>query len=971
MALNRYKDMLAEVPTGQFYRAEGQVIPYRNKPTSMRFVTNSPSTEYRVLVNGNEHGFRTSDAKGEVSVDLYLDLGENEIVLYKANSTDKTIAYVTTRHSATLMASVAQSIEDIDKQTVQLRDDSILETSSAGMVEDVFGKNLNTLNPQDSVNQYSIEAYRDLLRNLRSAYRHYGATKDGLYRAVRAYTSITPLILNSQYGSAWILGKDFLDEGPVYSYVESTGALPNAVVGTNLYPGVHTVEYSAASGTPKFRLTNSHTSKPGEWTSAAATGSTFTIYDGVYTPPVVSEPGPFSMDATSNKLCIDLGNGPVTVTLQTGASVSVASVVSDINSAFSASAQYGTQVAYACNMDASANASGTYFCVSNPWSRRTALLSAGQNDALQVLFNLPNVSTTGSQDLPFIVDPIGGDRYLTLVSSASVPPASSSVTVAGSGLPHGWIVKDVAGDFTSSVQPILKHFGSDSYLVGGGSVVYVPISSKVLEYKQFTVRVSVWGGGTTVQADVTDVSFSFDGLDGTYIQTSTVSSGYVSPQTCMMRRYDAQMQIPSSATDVWVRITTSSASPKFRIDKINITVNDVWGLYTGSGTVPRTDSKVKQGQMVYVWSPQKLSDSEREQLGLDVTVYDRAQLCLADPQKGCSTYVEPGHIDTIMPSASWLEKFDVSEYDIDGKPKNIVGAYTNEHFILGEYTNLVVNTRIPTRYTYLAPIITSRITDYELIFSNTAPWVAGMLPVIDDRLNNTMLKLNAIPLTRDVWSVNGNGQVELSYEPNNNDGYFLTYDQLTRFTTDVLDLGGNFTDYIWFADAGVWLRPDITPSELDVTVGIEFDDNGSARLDMPSNSDNTACVLIEDSGLAKRTIPVSSITFPSPSVVSVNLREINRNAIYSLKYKHMVSMPGTAASFKLEIRSGATTDDLELAEWNEVVINQVVDGTKRYHQLRVTVYDIRDTSDVRISSVVLKGLNMYGTDGIVPALRSS
>jgi hypothetical protein len=236
--------------------------------------------------------------------------------------------------------------------------------------------------------------------------------------------------------------------------------------------------------------------------------------------------------------------------------------------------------------------------------------------------------------------------------------------------------------------------------------------------------------------------------------------------------------------------------------------------------------------------------------------------------------------------------------------------------------------------------------------------------------SNAVLYENGVPLTSDEWSFVDNRKIQKASQPEINGSYTLQSNRLTRFTTDLIDLGVDYASYIWFADSHVWLRPEIIPSDINMSAQLIFDGNGNAKLPMPSNGNKYAATITEENGTSVRTVPVTSWSFRSLNTVNMSLGELNRQSIYSIEYTARSVVSSTQARVQLEIRS-SETEDVDTQPWREVQANDIIDNTKRYHQMRVTIYNIRDTRDVRVHSLVLKGLNMYGSGATVPVLRPS
>ena len=76
-----------------------------------------------------------------------------------------------------------------------------------------------------------------------------------------------------------------------------------------------------------------------------------------------------------------------------------------------------------------------------------------------------------------------------------------------------------------------------------------------------------------------------------------------------------------------------------------------------------------------------------------------------------------------------------------------------------------------------------------------------------------------------------------------------------------------------------------------------------------------------------------------------------------------------------EHRSSDTSTNLLSASWSPVSQNEAIDVSQtpahQYHQLRLSVTDIRDLRDFKLRSLVLKGLRLRGANAFVPGLTNN
>jgi hypothetical protein len=1062
--VNRYKQLLAGVPKGSFYASDGQVLPFRDTPYELRISTGVASQEYRVLVNDKFSGFVTTNTSGVALVTVLLDKGANELKLVDTSTQKETIAFITTRDYATLMAAEAEVIEAIDTGIEQVLLDARLDTASISLIEEVFGKTVQTGNNFG----YDLDTYRELLQELRTAYRYYGGTVEGISRVVRAFTQISPLIYQSSFGPQWVLGKDILfpavnTTGRTYY---TTSALTNINVG-GAGVTITSISNTVGIGTGILKLYGTLSPKKLTWQPPSGdegpqvditSNGIYTLYAKNYFDDIIGVPGPFNIAAGFNdKLALEIDDkGIVVVTITAGASVTAATIAADINNAFSADARYGAAYnAVASSYDAFG--SGTPMVkLTTPNAATTGSVTIHFNspyDAAQTIFNLPvvrgglqsNVSAGASSlvlgtttnmdpwplptvDQPIdviighgIYHPVGGPpnlssaptglelvkvtninkttRTLTLQSptvlshastemvylvgeipykrsnvqnprsikvkvttAASLPTSTvtDSVVISGSGLPDGWVVTTNAGG-----APTLTGFQKHTYFeidrdlpfdISPDHRVSIPVPDEILKYKGFNVLVSVWGriddpSRAATQTSISTIGVSFDNQSSYDTAAPTVSGLAVNSQW-RPNQYSRTLIIPSNATKMWLRITTSTGTNgNFTIHRVRVTVPaSHGGLFLGDGTTPRNEAKIKHGSFMYVWSRDQLSTEEKKAIGV-------AQ----------STQVNPGHIDKIAPAMAWLEKFDVSKYDSSNQPINVKGSFSETQFLTGTSTNLSLVLRTPSRFSYLKPAIPNEVTQ-TVQFSATFPHVATLTINADQDKSKAVLTENGIPVTKDQWQFDSATQIRLLYTPLNAT-YELRYNALLRFETPVIDLGTAFADYLWFADYHVLLRPEIKVLNATVTTGIQFDSIGNAVLPERSTKDKTTALLIADTGLTKRIIPASQWTFIDPQTIRISLDVFNPSALYEFTYTAEVNHPSTDAIATVEIKSASSQGGLSGASYTTVKPNQPIGNSLRYHQMRVTLNGIRDVRDARILSLLIKGLGLFGTGLTVPVLR--
>lgn len=233
---NRYAQLLQLAPRGEMWDADGLVLPFRGTepgatPYEFLFSAGSANANkpYRVYINTEAVNptVVVTDAAGDVVVPLRLPLGRCDIRLQGASSADSFRAYVTTRNTATWMAAWAEILEDIDVSIEEVRRAPKLSRALAHSIEDLHGRLVNQ--PRDLATALglgglgTVEDYRRVLRDLRQAYRWWGARLAGMRQAVSSITAVNPLTLSTFIPRrAWYLGDQFVPDGGLDAYARRT-----------------------------------------------------------------------------------------------------------------------------------------------------------------------------------------------------------------------------------------------------------------------------------------------------------------------------------------------------------------------------------------------------------------------------------------------------------------------------------------------------------------------------------------------------------------------------------------------------------------------------------------------------------------------------------------------------------------------------------------------------------------------------
>jgi hypothetical protein len=375
--VNRYAELVDGVVKGPFYESAGIVIPYRFGNTEVRLVADSPNTTYALYLAGAYSGSVVSDAVGNVVFSRHLNRGDIEVRLINTDNGRPNVSWVTVREYAIWLIAYAETLEGIDDNYQEALDDLFIERVTINGIQDRFGAEIETYN---NLGQ-DLDDYRQLIHELRLAYRNYGGKFRGFETAVAEFTQVTPFGYSRRlWGPNWVLDQSMLtnEHWEERSHVVSYNGLdiPGATllrVEADVPSGVSVgnIQYS-----PTFGL---------RWGVAPGIGSYVPITEGELFLPgpksaenatILALPvGPYSMAATENRLYInDTGGPPTVVPLTTGMPTpTAAQVAGDINVA----------MGYAL-----ASVYNTKLLLRLPFTSSDLKLESGPNNAAARLFGL-------------------------------------------------------------------------------------------------------------------------------------------------------------------------------------------------------------------------------------------------------------------------------------------------------------------------------------------------------------------------------------------------------------------------------------------------------------------------------------------------------------------------------------------------------------------------------------------------------
>lgn len=610
-------------------------------------------------------------------------------------------------------------------------------------------------------------------------------------------------------------------------------------------------------------------------------------------------------------------------------------------------------------VDITSNSAGS-LTVSAPGGVPRDLFSGA---ALELADELPFETPRDARDpearLIFDIDPS--------LRPSGTPPITDSVTVVCSDVPDGWVTNATATDVRQ--EAFLSRTGTVFTAPAGGVTLEASIRNIIPDLIAFPLRISFWVQQHNASAQDFAIDISTDG--GATYDTGTAQAvpGTRSPSgngtgaaldpTLVTRTFTPLRD----ATGLRVRLRHSgNAGDRVTVERVMVTGQFSTALYLGNNTYVRDDATDFASEPVlYLWSPEQLSTGENEALGLpDGTV-------------------TPGQIDEIIPAHATLRRFDISQYDaVTGAPVNVLGVYDEADWINATTTNLDIVPGVPGRLTFARPNVTSRVVD-EL---SPSPIGAALLSQASTFLgphpqnpdNTARLDANGVP---QGITAGPSGVVPFQFTaPNEIDidsvnlnlSYTLEYDRFIGVETPAIDLGADRGNYIWLVDSYIAQRTQNTLGEREVTQEVAFGANLRATLEIPAKQNLNDAVLVRDNGITRETVPQAALSFIDAQTIEITDSAFDANSVYAFTYVSLFNQFELAPQFRLEVRSAATTGGLSTAAYSEIGVNDPINPSDQFFQLRLTLFGIEDPDEVRIHSLGLKGIQVAGAGANAPGV---
>jgi hypothetical protein len=346
--------------------------------------------------------------------------------------------------------------------------------------------------------------------------------------------------------------------------------------------------------------------------------------------------------------------------------------------------------------------------------------------------------------------------------------------------------------------------------------------------------------------------------------------------------------------------------------------------------------------------------------------------------------VEQGQTRRISPTTFDLDILDATEYDVSNQPINLIGVIDESDFSLCGLINTDIAESDPFKYSYAFPEFDPFITGERLTFSTVgANEVAALVNYSDMNMERAVLLEDGIPVSNDLWSFSDYDEIviptvnftsgALSYSSI----FTIDYSLIYQVTTPILDLATfnpNYTDYGWWADYALVERNESVQGSYLATTPIYFSvESGKAFLENRSDSDKSTAILKVQQAQEVREIPKRYWRFLNDFTLSID-KAFLAPGQYFLEHTEAKVYEQYNLEVVFEHRSGTTTANCESDTWVEISKNETLDifqaSPHIYHQLRISISNLRSVKDFKLRSMVIKGLNLRGSSASVPGLTS-
>jgi hypothetical protein len=984
----RYADLLASLPQGSFYDADGVVVPWTNAPYELRLTTDSAATTYSLFVNDIVVGEATTDADSSVLVTVILKLGRNVITLTRSGYDSKTLVYITARHTATYHAAHADALQIIDDNIDQVKQNQYLATVNPDSIDQIWARRLRTQNTPN----YPTSTYRSILQQLQQAYRYYGGTESGLMSAVAAFTGMSPMLVPFAESKRWLLGEQLIPNPSftdmVWDVTESLASLNALGIGISIIDPHYYID-DVLNVTWNGTGLDVGGSVYGIDRKSGPADIDVELYE-INTGAILTNVGPYDT-SVRNLLTLDLGRGPITFTLTSSATLGAAQLLIDINAGLTADSRYvsippstlnlGCVTIYpmpdeptisilpsrSVNNDYNTDAAINIFNI--PIGRTTcgAATFTGYTTAVSVAsvtgFNVGDdallfscvVAGPATKALTVKVTAIG-TTTLTLDASAytgiCVPTQILSGTIIcnATQYPASYNLKTPRAKFTVHVEHP-ESFPTSGPAVSG-SITVSPVVNRVVgwvvspgpttgSFGNFWINQRSLGLNSAVLTTATTIVYGLDRWAGrTATLHAVVSPQYTGTASSLVLEisYDnvtwtstTPFNVPFAATPVLSTLATTipydatMAYVRLRVATVGAAGSAVF--------IERVTFTVDSHHALFLGTNTIVRNQHRAKRGSTLYVWCPDVLTAAEQALLGLPQGARGHIDTISPAHVVVDRVDMSG------GSNVVGISGAAALAACTLVNMEVVAQSPDRLSYLRPTTASRVVGEVVYPLTVSPYTFGLAHPINVTSAVYTVYENGVPVVASMTSVTDATTLNLTYAPDTTKVYTVDYDTVIQATSSVIELPADYATRPWYGNYATYSELYVTPQSVPIVAGIQFDATYKALLKVRSDQDKATTTLSRDDGRYVTVVPEDQWGYIDATTVSISPNQFDANNLYTLTYVGRVVHPVPRQSTLAEVRQAATSPNVLLAPWTQYEINQPL-APMQFCQFRITLSNV-------------------------------
>ncbi len=392
-----------------------------------------------------------------------------------------------------------------------------------------------------------------------------------------------------------------------------------------------------------------------------------------------------------------------------------------------------------------------------------------------------------------------------------------------------------------------------------------------------------------------------------------------------------------------------------------------WSTITSDGTYTLTapDTSTIDVDVIYTFLPDTVSSSYPSVTSRAITISDAT--------------TNPGLAREISPAHSALEIIDHSAYTSLDVPMNLAGIITEADFSTCGLINSEIQSVDPFKYSYVYPEFLSQTGEELTLALVAANYEATLDYISDEDQTEAILYEDGVPVPNNMWNFKDNNEIQIpqawfiSGDLSLLSTFTLDYDLLYQVETPAIYLGANYLNYAWFVDYFLWNRYDKGQDAYDITEPVFFNvESGRAYLVGRSDMSRSTSELFVQRSDERVIISNRYWRFENDNTISIDTGALIPGNYYLTHKENRVYLDnGLTVTFEHKASStegGLTGETYVEVDRNENVSIQA--DSLDYHQLRLSISGVRNLSDFRIRSLVLKGLRIHGSSPLVTGLTN-